>query len=66
MAIYKDAEDLINIGAYIKGSNPSIDQSIQSIQSIENFMKQDMNESITFEQIITELNEVLQLKSGET
>ena len=34
VSIYKEAEDLINIGAYVKGSNPKIDEAISKIDDI--------------------------------
>lgn len=37
---YRDAEDLINIGAYQKGSNPEIDLAMNMVQSINLFLKQ--------------------------
>ncbi len=40
IATYKKAEDLINIGAYVKGSNPSIDYSISMINKVNDFLKQ--------------------------
>lgn len=40
LATYKDAEDLINIGAYKAGSNPKIDRAIKSIESVNEFLKQ--------------------------
>ena len=49
MAVYKEAEDLINIGAYKAGSNPRIDQAIQMEQPIELMLKQNVEESSTFE-----------------
>ncbi|NHN28383.1 flagellar protein export ATPase FliI [Paenibacillus agricola] len=48
MSIYKDSEDLINIGAYQKGSNADIDLSLQHIQSIWDFTKQKVDEKLTF------------------
>ncbi len=45
LAVYKEAEDLINIGAYVKGSNPKIDESISKIDHLNQFLRQDMNES---------------------
>jgi flagellum-specific ATP synthase len=48
MSIYKDSEDLINIGAYQKGSNADIDLSIENIQSIWDFTKQKVDEKLTF------------------
>ncbi len=48
LSTYKDSEDLINIGAYQKGSNPEIDLAIDSIQSIWDYTKQRVNEKLTF------------------
>lgn len=48
LAIYKDSEDLINIGAYQKGSNAEIDRSIEFIQSIWDYTKQRTDEKLTF------------------
>ncbi|MNV89539.1 Flagellum-specific ATP synthase [compost metagenome] len=47
MAVYKDSEDLINIGAYQQGSNAEIDEAISYIQSIWDFSKQKVNEKTT-------------------
>ena len=49
MATYKDSEDLINIGAYVKGSNVKIDKAIKYNDSIELYLKQDINESTDIE-----------------
>jgi flagellum-specific ATP synthase len=49
MAVYKEAEDLINIGAYKAGSNPKIDQAIQMEKPIELMLKQNVEESSNFE-----------------
>jgi len=40
MAIYADAEDLINIGAYVKGSSADIDDAIAKHASINGFLTQ--------------------------
>ena len=40
LSVHHDSEDLINIGAYKKGSNPRIDRSIEKIESINGFLKQ--------------------------
>ena len=49
LATYNDAEDIINIGAYVKGSNPKIDQSINKIAKINSFLKQGITEKFSFE-----------------
>ncbi len=46
IAAYKKAEDLINIGAYQKGSNPTIDRAIMQIDSINQMLKQAVEEKI--------------------
>ncbi len=48
MATYKDSEDLINIGAYVKGSSKKIDKAIKYNDSIEAYLKQGINESTDF------------------
>ena len=49
LATYKEAEDLINIGAYENGSNKNIDMSIAYIDKVNDFLKQRVNENIPFE-----------------
>ncbi|MBN1524453.1 MAG: FliI/YscN family ATPase [Spirochaetales bacterium] len=44
LAVYKDAEDLINVGAYVKGSNPEIDEAIDKMPVINNFLQQEITE----------------------
>jgi flagellar biosynthesis/type III secretory pathway ATPase len=45
MAAYKEAEDLINIGAYADGSNPRIDEAKRLIESIRTFLRQGVEEN---------------------
>lgn len=49
LATYRDAEDLINIGAYKKGSNPGIDYAIAKIDSVNAFLMQETDEKFDFE-----------------
>jgi len=58
LAIYNDAEDLINIGAYIKGSNPEIDFALEKIASIKEFLMQATDEKVTFDQMLEQLSQV--------
>lgn len=48
LATYKNSEDLINIGAYLKGSNPQIDFAIELIDKVNMFLKQKVDEKSTF------------------
>lgn len=50
MAVYKEAEDLINIGAYKSGSNARIDQAIRLDEPIRQLLKQPVEESSSFEE----------------
>lgn len=59
MATYAEAEDLINIGAYAKGSNPKIDESIKRIESYRKFLKQQESEHCTFEESLAKLSQVV-------
>jgi len=52
IAVYREAEDLINIGAYKHGANPEIDRSVKLHNPIQSFLKQDMNDHFSFEQTI--------------
>lgn len=59
MAVYRDAEDLINIGAYVKGSNEKIDYAIEVIDNINNFIRQDVQDRFTFEEACDLLGQIL-------
>lgn len=50
MAVYKEAEDLIHIGAYVKGSSKRIDDAIAKIDGINDFLCQGIYERSTFEE----------------
>ena len=62
LAAYREMEDLINIGAYQKGSNPRVDAAIDRMDGIRKFLQQDMMEGSTMEQAVFELMQAL----GET
>lgn len=50
LAVYKDAEDLISIGAYEFGTNEKIDTAINYIDKVTNFLKQSTNESFSVDE----------------
>lgn len=50
LATYKKAEDLIDIGAYVQGSNPKIDLAIEMIDRINDFLTQDARQHFDLEQ----------------
>jgi FliI/YscN family ATPase len=55
MATYREAEDLINIGAYVKGSNPRIDEALRNWDRIRGFLRQKADESTAFDASIEQL-----------
>lgn len=55
LATYREAEDLINIGAYAQGTNPNIDLAISMIGSIKEFLQQDVYEQSTINETIDRL-----------
>lgn len=59
LAIYKDAEDLINIGAYKAGSNPKIDKVLKVIDPVNDFLKQRVEDGATFNSTIRNLQQIL-------
>ena len=56
LATYNEAEDLINIGAYKPGSNPDIDFAISKIQSVNEFLMQDVDSKYQFEDEVAMLS----------
>ena len=55
LATYNEAEDLINIGAYKSGSNPNIDYAIEKIGAVNEFLVQDVEEKVEFEESVRRL-----------
>jgi flagellum-specific ATP synthase len=63
LATYREAEDLINIGAYAQGSNPKIDLAVQKIEAFNSFLRQNMNESASMQDSISKLKQVVEGES---
>jgi len=55
LATYREAEDLINIGAYVDGSDPEIDLAKKMIGKINFFLQQDMYQKVTFKESTAQL-----------
>jgi len=62
LATYREAEDLINIGAYVAGSNPKIDQAIARIDQITDFLRQGMEESCRLDETCRQLTQMPDLE----
>ncbi|MBF0376030.1 MAG: FliI/YscN family ATPase [Desulfamplus sp.] len=66
MATFRNAEDMINIGAYVDGSNPRIDQAKRLMPSIDNFLRQDMNKRIDINTGLKELEHIFKTGAAPT
>ncbi len=60
MATHKEAEDLINIGAYAEGSNGKIDYAISRIEAINEYLRQGMDEAVDLEVAVEQLATLIQ------
>jgi flagellum-specific ATP synthase len=52
LSTYKEAEDLINIGAYVDGSNPRIDKARQYIDAVNTFLRQTVTEKSDYSETV--------------
>lgn len=58
LATYSESEDLINIGAYVNGSNKKVDMAIQYHEYLETYLKQGIEEKAYFNESIEGLTSV--------
>jgi len=59
MAVYANSEDLINIGAYVKGSSEEIDDAIAKHSAVNDFLTQDVDEKVDITDSINRLKEIV-------
>ena len=55
ISTYRDSEDLINIGAYVRGSNKKIDLAIKYNDKINSFLRQKVDEHTSFDESLNYL-----------
>lgn len=60
MSTYERSADLIAIGAYKAGSNPRLDYAVSKIDAINDFLKQEIDESFSYEETLDRLERMLQ------
>lgn len=63
MAVHRDAQDLINIGAYQKGSNPEIDKAVTAMPKINKLLRQETDTSISDKETLKLMKDALPPKS---
>ena len=59
MSAYRDNQDLISIGAYKKGSNPQLDDAIERMPKINEFLQQRVDTRFTASETLSIMNEIL-------
>lgn len=55
MALYKRSEDLINIGAYVQGANPKLDQAVILKNEIDALLRQDIEANAAFSETVEKM-----------
>ncbi len=58
LATYREAEDLINIGAYVDGSDPEIDFAKKMIGRINSFLQQDIDQKVSYQESVAGLKDL--------
>lgn len=58
LAVYQEIEDLVNIGAYIAGTNPEFDLAVQARPRITQFLQQDFATPTNLQQAAQQLKEL--------
>ena len=64
LATYNKAEDLINIGAYVSGSDPKIDYAIEQIDKVNEYLMQGRGEKCDFDESIKKLIALFNTEGG--
>ncbi len=59
MAVYRQYEDMIKIGAYNRGANSELDRAIDLMPKINNFLKQGIKENFSMKESLRLLEECL-------
>jgi flagellum-specific ATP synthase len=58
LAAYRRAEDLVNINAYVKGSNPEIDYALEKIDAVQRYLRQSADEGVSLESAVEDLEAI--------
>jgi len=62
VAVFSDSEDIINVGAYVKGSSTEIDEAIKKQPEIKKFLAQKTNETSTLEESFSGIAKISGIK----
>lgn len=59
LSSYQRMEDMINIGAYVQGSNPEVDRAIVLRPAINNFLRQNVEDGDRLEESMVKMHELI-------
>ena len=59
LATYKSVEDLISIGAYVKGTNPKVDEALKRLEAVQVFLRQSREENAIWEDTLQKMKSFL-------
>lgn len=62
MAVYSESEAMINVGAYVKGTNPAIEDAIEKRPAIEDFLVQGIAEPSSIEDCLSRVSAISGVK----
>ncbi|ADN01860.1 FliI/YscN family ATPase [Spirochaeta thermophila] len=65
LAAYQETEDLINVGAYARGSNPEVDKAIEKLPDINAFLRQEIEERAPLAETIHRLFDLAEMETTE-
>ncbi len=58
-SLYQQNRDLIQVGAYVAGTNPELDEAIRLRPALETFLRQDMHEGVVYADCVAAVREVV-------
>jgi flagellum-specific ATP synthase len=59
LSAYKDAADLVEVGAYVAGTNPKVDAALRCINDLNAFLRQEPNERFALKETLSRLRQAL-------
>jgi flagellum-specific ATP synthase len=60
LSAYRDAADLIEVGAYVPGSNARVDQALRCVQGLNGFLRQPPDQPCAMTDSLAQLKRVLE------
>ncbi|MGC3998669.1 MAG: hypothetical protein QM767_14910 [Anaeromyxobacter sp.] len=65
LSAYREAADLIEVGAYAAGSNPKVDRALRCIEGLRAFLRQEPAERTVLIETLARLTQLLAVQEKE-